>query len=134
MIHIMKNTDTAGNHQKTHTLDIPNPEVSVLVLIFTIVIINGTLFGIYALINRLTFLLFVDVSIALLGCINLFLLASKRLSATVSRYYSDYVVTEFGIAHLKGRSNRERAKALINIAHPEHRGKLQQQAKKLGLI
>ena len=53
---------------------------------------------------------------------------------TVPRYFSDYVVTEFGIAHLKGRSNAERAKALINIAHPNHRGKLQEQAKKIGLL
>ena len=53
---------------------------------------------------------------------------------TVSRYYADYVVTEYGIAHLKGRSNMDRAKALIGIAHPNHRGRLQQQAKKLGLL
>jgi len=53
---------------------------------------------------------------------------------TVSRYYADYVITEYGIAHLKGKSNQARAEALIKIAHPNHRGKLQQQAKKLGLL
>ncbi len=53
---------------------------------------------------------------------------------TVPRYYADHVVTEFGIAKLKGRSNAERAKALIKIAHPDHRGKLLEQAKKVGLI
>ena len=53
---------------------------------------------------------------------------------TVTRYYADYVITEFGIAHLKGKSNNERAKALIGIAHPNHRGTLQQQAKQLGLL
>lgn len=53
---------------------------------------------------------------------------------TVSRYYADYVVTEYGVAHLKGKSNQERAKALIAVAHPVHRGALQQQAKKVGLL
>jgi len=60
------------------------------------------------------------------------LLASQIV--TVSRYYADYVVTEYGVAHLKGKSNNDRAKTLIGIAHPEHRGKLQQQAKQLGLL
>ena len=53
---------------------------------------------------------------------------------TVPRYYSDYVITEYGVAHLKGKSNRSRAEALIKIAHPDHRDKLQHQAKKLGLL
>jgi acyl-CoA hydrolase len=30
-------------------------------------------------------------------------------------------VTEFGVAELFGRSTRERAQALIGIAHPDHR-------------
>ena len=38
---------------------------------------------------------------------------------TTSRNDVDYIVTEFGIAPLKGKSLRERAKNLINIAHPE---------------
>jgi len=53
---------------------------------------------------------------------------------TVPRYYADYVVTEYGIAHLKGRPNTERARALIGLAHPSFRGTLQQQAKRLGLL
>ena len=32
-----------------------------------------------------------------------------------------FVVTEFGIADLPGKSMRERAHALIDIAHPDHR-------------
>jgi len=52
---------------------------------------------------------------------------------TVTRYYADYVVTEYGVAHLRGKPNRERAKALIDISHPSFRGKLQQQARKLAL-
>lgn len=53
---------------------------------------------------------------------------------TVPRYYADYVVTEYGVAHLKGKPNSERAKALLKIAHPDFRGILQQQAKELGLL
>ncbi len=40
-----------------------------------------------------------------------------------------YVVTEFGIAYLHGKSIRERAMALINIAHPKFRKELIQAAK-----
>lgn len=36
----------------------------------------------------------------------------------------NYVVTEYGIAQLKGKSNRERARALINVAHPNFREEL----------
>ena len=53
---------------------------------------------------------------------------------TIPRYYADYVVTEYGIAHLKGKPNTERAKALIQIAHPNFKGILQQQAKELALL
>lgn len=53
---------------------------------------------------------------------------------TIPRYYADYVVTEYGIAHLKGKPNTERARALIQIAHPNFQGILQQQAKELGLL
>ena len=53
---------------------------------------------------------------------------------TIPRYYADYVVTEYGVAHLKGKPNTERAKALIQIAHPNFQGILQQQAKELGLL
>ena len=37
---------------------------------------------------------------------------------TTPRYDVDYVVTEFGIAGLKGKTLRERSKSLIRIAHP----------------
>ena len=40
-----------------------------------------------------------------------------------------YVVTEYGIAHLHGKSIRARALDLINIAHPKFRNKLIQAAK-----
>ncbi|RLB42736.1 MAG: acetyl-CoA hydrolase [Deltaproteobacteria bacterium] len=41
-----------------------------------------------------------------------------------------YVVTEYGIAYLHGKSIRERAMALINIAHPRFRKHLLDEAKK----
>ena len=40
-------------------------------------------------------------------------------TVTTSRNDIDYVVTEYGIAHLKGKTLRERAKSLIDIAHPD---------------
>lgn len=40
-----------------------------------------------------------------------------------------YVVTEYGIAYLHGKSLRERAEALINIAHPDFREELERFAK-----
>jgi 4-hydroxybutyrate CoA-transferase len=43
---------------------------------------------------------------------------------TTSRGDVHYVVTEFGIADLYGKSIRERANALINIAHPKFREEL----------
>lgn len=43
---------------------------------------------------------------------------------TTSRCDADYVVTEYGIAKLKGKCIRERAKALIAIAHPDFRPEL----------
>lgn len=43
---------------------------------------------------------------------------------SVPRTYSDYVVTEYGIAQLKYKTRIERAKALIAIAHPDFRAQL----------
>jgi acyl-CoA hydrolase len=43
----------------------------------------------------------------------------------------DQVVTEWGVAALRGRSIRERAQALIGIAHPDHRDALHHDARKL---
>lgn len=43
---------------------------------------------------------------------------------TVPRDLADYVVTEYGIARLLGRTERERARELIAIAHPDFRAEL----------
>jgi len=45
-----------------------------------------------------------------------------------------YVVTEWGVAYLHGKNIRERAMALINIAHPKFRKKLLEGAKKLNYV
>lgn len=42
-------------------------------------------------------------------------------AVTTSRTAVDYVVTEYGIAHLRGKTLRDRARALIEIAHPDFR-------------
>lgn len=46
----------------------------------------------------------------------------------------DNVVTEWGIAELRGRSLRERAAALIRIAHPDFRDQLSREARDLGYL
>ena len=53
---------------------------------------------------------------------------------TVPRYDVQYIVTEFGIADLKYKTERERAEALISIAHPKFRAELTEKAKEMGLI
>jgi acyl-CoA hydrolase len=45
-----------------------------------------------------------------------------------TRAHTQYVVTEYGVANLYGRSLRQRAKALIGIAHPDHRETLEREA------
>jgi acyl-CoA hydrolase len=45
----------------------------------------------------------------------------------------DHVVTEYGVAELRGRSLAERARALIAIAHPSTRDQLAAEARQLGL-
>ncbi|MGO9449684.1 MAG: acetyl-CoA hydrolase/transferase family protein [Candidatus Binataceae bacterium] len=45
-----------------------------------------------------------------------------------------YVVTEYGVANLKGKSVPERARALIGLAHPDFRDDLERQAREYRLI
>ncbi len=46
----------------------------------------------------------------------------------------DMVATEYGVANLKGRTVRERAQALIDVAHPDDRQKLVNEAKKKKIL
>ncbi len=49
-------------------------------------------------------------------------------SVTTSRAHVHYVVTEYGVAYLYGKNLRQRASALIAIAHPDHREQLEKDA------
>jgi len=49
---------------------------------------------------------------------------SPGAGVVTSRGLIRYVVTEYGVAYLHGKSIRERAKALIEIAHPKYRDEL----------
>ncbi len=53
---------------------------------------------------------------------------------TTSKNDVDYIVTEYGVAHLRGRSLGERARQLIAIAHPDFRDELTFEAKKRGIM
>jgi len=57
---------------------------------------------------------------------------NNRLRSTFSM--ARYVVTEYGVAYLYGKSIRERTLAMIDIAHPDHREKLLNKAKELGYL
>jgi acyl-CoA hydrolase len=45
-----------------------------------------------------------------------------------------YIVTEYGMVNLKGKSTWQRAKAMISIAHPEFRDELTEAAVKANIV
>lgn len=53
---------------------------------------------------------------------------------TTSKNDVHYVVTEYGVANLRGKTLRQRAQELINIAHPDFRNELKSQAKAMNLM
>ena len=53
---------------------------------------------------------------------------------TVPRVDVQYIVTEFGVAQLEGKTRSERARELIAIAHPNFRKELEQEAYKYGIL
>ena len=53
---------------------------------------------------------------------------------TVPRTDVSYVVTEFGVVDLKGKSSWQRAKLLISIAYPDFRDELEEAARRISLI
>jgi acyl-CoA hydrolase len=55
-------------------------------------------------------------------------------AVTLHRSLVDNVVTEFGIARLRGKTVRERARELIAVAHPDFRAELTEKAKALGYL
>ena len=54
---------------------------------------------------------------------------SPGAAVTIPRNYVDYIVTEYGVARMKGRSVHERTKQLITIAHPDVREELRRYAR-----
>jgi acyl-CoA hydrolase len=59
---------------------------------------------------------------------------SPGADVVTSRGLIRYVVTEYGVAYLHGKTIRERAQALINIAHPRFREELYQFCKETGWL
>ena len=53
---------------------------------------------------------------------------------TTTRNDVHYIVTEYGVAELYGKTIRQRARALINIAAPEFREELERKAKELNFL
>ena len=52
---------------------------------------------------------------------------------SIPRNIVDMVVTEYGVAHLRGKSVRQRVEELISVAHPDFRAELRRQANALEL-
>ncbi len=50
---------------------------------------------------------------------------------TIPRFFADTVITEYGVARLLGKNHRQRAEALINVAHPDFREDLRDAARRL---
>jgi 4-hydroxybutyrate CoA-transferase len=55
----------------------------------------------------------------------------RGASVTSLRHDIDYVVTEYGIAHLRGKTLKDRAESLIEIAHPKFREQLENEKRRL---
>jgi len=52
---------------------------------------------------------------------------------SVPRSGTHYIVTEYGMANLKGKSTWERSELLISISHPDFRDELIREAEKMGI-
>jgi 4-hydroxybutyrate CoA-transferase len=58
----------------------------------------------------------------------------RGAAVSTSRNDVHHIVTEYGVANLRGKSLRERAKALIAVAHPDFRAALTEEAKNKGIL
>ena len=56
------------------------------------------------------------------------------MAISLMRADVDFVVTEYGVASLRGASLKDRARELISIAHPDYREELARDAKRLYLM
>jgi acyl-CoA hydrolase len=59
---------------------------------------------------------------------------SPGTHVSTSKNDVNYVVTEYGVAQLRGKSAKQRAQALIAIAHPDFRGELRAAANRLSVF
>jgi len=59
---------------------------------------------------------------------------SPGTHVTTSKNDINYVVTEYGVAQLRGKTAKQRAEALIGIAHPDFRSELREAARKMSLL
>ncbi len=59
---------------------------------------------------------------------------SAGTHVSTSKNDINYVVTEFGVAQLRGKTAKQRCEALIGIAHPNFRSELREAAKKMKLL
>ena len=59
---------------------------------------------------------------------------SNGTHVTTGKNDVSYVVTEYGVAQLRGKTAKQRAEALIGIAHPDFRGELRQAAKAMHVL
>ncbi|PKO88401.1 MAG: 4-hydroxybutyrate CoA-transferase [Betaproteobacteria bacterium HGW-Betaproteobacteria-10] len=59
---------------------------------------------------------------------------SAGTHVSTSKNDINYVVTEFGVAQLRGKTAQQRCAELIGIAHPDFRGELREAAKKMRLL
>ena len=55
-------------------------------------------------------------------------------AVSISRNLADTIITEYGVAELRGRTIRERVDAIISIAHPDFRAQLRKEAIEYGII
>jgi acyl-CoA hydrolase len=59
---------------------------------------------------------------------------TQGTAVSTSKNEVNYVVTEYGVAQLDGKSIKQRALELISIAHPNFRAELTEAAKKMKLL
>ena len=59
---------------------------------------------------------------------------TEASAVTTTKNSVDTVVTEYGVAELRGRTIRERVAALIAVAHPDDRGWLTEEAQRVGYL
>ena len=57
-----------------------------------------------------------------------------HVSTSTSKNDINYVVTEYGVAQLRGKSAGQRARELIRIAHPDFRAELTEQAGRMNIL